>query len=284
MPRDYYYDRTQVKSAGPVKFLKKPTLSPLEKKLIAWGNRKTERQGVKGILLEGQKLIEEALSVNYPLHTTWYSESFAERNADIIARLSDTETELKSVSNRTMREISQLETSPGIVAAAPQPNFSIRRPDSPFSLIIALPKIQDPANLGGIIRTADYFGVDEIWLGSESADPYKPKVIRGSMGAIFRLPIVRSSTIREKLEQFKDAGAIILAAVPHGKNVVPAIPAVGSRILMIGEESKGLNANMQNLAHRSLKIPGSGKGESLNIAVATGILIYIATTGRLASV
>jgi len=284
MPRNHYYDRTKAKSAPLVKYKRIQSLTPFEKRLISWGNRKIEVQGAKGILLEGEKLLKEALDINYPLHTVWITEEFAVRNAGMIEQLQETEADLKPVNNRTLREISELESPQGIVAVAPQPNFSILKPESPFSLIVALPKIQNPANLGGLIRTVDYFGVDELWLGQESADPYKPKVVRGSMGSIFRLPIVRISSISNRLNEFKNAGAVILAAVAHGKNVAPQIPMTGSRILMIGEESKGLNKDMVALADRSLKIPGSGRSESLNLATATGILIYLATTGRMESV
>jgi TrmH family RNA methyltransferase len=284
MPRNHYYDRSRAKSAPTVKYKKVQTMTPFEKKLITWGNRKYELQGVKGILLEGEKLLNEALSINYPLHTVWVTEEFANRNTGMISQLQQTEAELKPVNNRTLREISELESPQGIVAVGPQPNFSFVKPSSPFSLIVALPKIQNPTNLGGVIRTADYFGVDELWLGQESADPYKPKVVRGSMGSIFRLPIVRSPSIGNRLKEFKDSGAIILAAVAHGENIAPDIPTTGPRILLIGEESKGLKSDMVALASRSLKIPGSGRSESLNLATATGILIYLATTGRMESV
>ena len=179
-----------------------------------------------------------------------------------------------------MNLVSDFETPPGIAVVASEPGFIHRKPGDPFSLIVAISLIQDPGNLGGVIRTADYFGADEIWLGRGSVDPYNPKVIRGSMGAIFRMPVLKPENFKGKIRDFKDNGAEVWAAVPHDANAERKIGAAGSRILLIGGESRGLGSDYIDIADKTVSIPGARRSESLNLAVATGILIYSATSGR----
>lgn len=270
--------RPSVKSAQDVN--DKIEIKPFEKKQIRWGMRQIKLGGLEGILIEGVKLIEEAIAAGHPIEAVWVTESFALANNELVTHLEATARTFRRVSSRTLRDLTALETSPGIVAVAQQPNFIFRNPGDPFSLIVVLPLIQDPGNLGGIIRTADYFGVDELWIGPNSADPYRPKVLRGSMGATFRLPVVRADNLTERLQRFKDKGAEIWAAVAHGNKVSVRIAGSGSRILILGSEAHGLESEVVEIADHLITIPGAKRGESLNLAVAAGILIHQATSGR----
>ena len=256
-------------------------LPPLQRKLLAWGTRKSVRGGVKGILLEGEKLVEEALASGHPLKAVWFTDDVRRNRPDIIKRLEESGTTMLPMSARTMRQVSDLDTPPGIAAVGPEPHFLPRHPGAPFSLIVALPLIQDPGNLGGIIRTADYFGVDELWLGKGSADPFAPKVLRGAMGASFRLAAMRFDDLPTRLAAFQRQGAAVWAAVAHGEDAKPEIEATGARILLLGGESRGLSREYLDRADYRVMIPGAQRGESLNLMVAAGILIYTATFGRL---
>ena len=255
-------------------------LSPAEKKLIAWGKRSQKRGKESGILLEGDKLINEALDAGHPLEAGWFTVSFAKAKPVLIHRLEETGCRLRQVTSRVIEQISALETPPGIISVGPQPRFLFRHPADSYSLIVILTVIQDPGNLGGVIRTADYFGADEVWLGPGSVDPYSPKSLRGSMGAAFRVPVVRLTDIEDRINRFKNAGGEVWAAVAHADSAEVTITPTGKRILMIGGESRGLTQSELNLADRTVKIPGARRSESLNLAVATGILIYTATSGR----
>jgi len=256
------------------------SLSPSDRKLIKWGRRSGRRDGENGILLEGIKLIEEALDAGHPLTRTWYTPEVAETNPVLIGRLAEHGVNLREVDQRLMRSISDLESPPGISAVAPQPGFIHCQPGDPFSLIVAVSKLQDPGNLGGLIRSADYFGVNEIWLGQGSVDPYNSKVIRGSMGALFRMPVLKRGDLREYIGRFKSMGATVWAAVAHDDKARRKIDPSGSRILLIGGESGGLSREYLELADEMISIPGARRSESLNLAVAAGILIYSATSGR----
>ena len=103
MPRNHYFDRTKAKSSPPKAHNKVQYLTPFERKLVNWGNRKIELQGTKGMLLEGEKLLTEAVDINYPLHTVWNSEEVAGLNRVLISTFENTETDLKTVKNRTIK-------------------------------------------------------------------------------------------------------------------------------------------------------------------------------------
>ena len=255
-------------------------LTKTDKKLISWGKRNGKIEGESGILLNGVKLVEEALAADHPLHRAWHTSSFADTNPALLHRLNRQGCDIKLVNQRLMKLISDLDTPPGIAAVGSQPGFIFRQPKDSLSLIVAVSTLQDPGNLGGVVRSADYFGVDEVWLDSNSVDPYSPKALRGSMGAIFRLPIVRNRNLKERIIKFQQAGSSVWAAVPHDASAERHIIGSGSRILLIGGESKGLNRSFLDLADHKVSIPGARRSESLNLAVAVGILIYQATSGR----
>jgi len=260
-------------------------LPPFERKLISWGKRKKagdRRSGELGIFLEGSKLLTEALQANHPLTAVWYTPRFAASEPGLLHRLKEMELQrFREVSQRMMNTISDMSTPPGIAAVAVQPGFIYREPSDPFSLIVVLLLVQDPGNLGTVIRTADYFGADELWLGHGSVDPYSPKVLRGTMGSSFRLPVVRVNDLEKRVNRFKQTGASIWAAVAHDEKADLKITTTGSTILMIGGESKGLQSHEIALADHRIYIPGAKRSESLNLSVAAGILIYSATSGRL---
>jgi TrmH family RNA methyltransferase len=179
-----------------------------------------------------------------------------------------------------MKIISDVETPPGIAGVGPEPGFIFRNPGDPISLIVVLTKVQDPANLSGVIRTADYFGVDEVWLGSGSVDPFSPKCIRGAMGATFRMPVRKVEDLIGLIAEFKATGAEIWAAEAHSRESQILIASHGRRIILLGGESQGLDDIYLQIADKVITIKGSGRGESLNLAVAAGILIHDATAGH----
>lgn len=255
-------------------------IPPRERRLIEWAKRKREHKGTLGVLLEGEKLIAEGLSSNLKFETVWATSQAIQSNGLLIERLRNCGCQVVEVSNRIMAGISDMETPPGITAAVHQPLIRMSAPHENWRFIVALFGAQDPGNVGGVMRTAEYFGADEVWLGEKSVDPYSPKVIRGSMGACLRLPVFRGD-IAARIDTFKSAGTCVWASVAHGKgdSVIAEAP---KRILMIGSESQGLSVRELGLADRIVRIPAKGRGESLNLGVAAGILIYsaLASSGK----
>lgn len=185
------------------------------------------------------------------------------------------------VSAQVMKAMSN-ETSPqGILALVKMADVE----DEPLSvdnpLIVALDCVQDPGNLGTIIRTAEAAGVDQILLSKGTVDLYNPKVVKSTMGAIFRMNILQDVVLEDKLPELSQQGIAIYAAHLRGEqNHYGFDYRVGTCFLM-GNEGNGLRDEIAYLATTYLKIPMAPEAESLNVAMATGILIYEAVRQRL---
>ena len=136
---------------------------------------------------------------------------------------------------------------------------------------LLLDGLQDPGNVGAIFRVADWFGRRKIILGPGTVDPFHPKVVRSSMGSIFRMSLSQADNQELLAEQVR--GTIWLADL-EGETLGEAVPAPGD-LLVIGNEARGLSSAWQAVpAARRIRIPGGGQTESLNAAVACGILLY----------
>lgn len=253
-------------------------LSPSEKTQVAWGARREQIGGKYGILLEGPKLLDEALRSNLALRQVWFRDDFPLKHPELARLVSERQLPSRRLSERGMKQVSDLDTPPIVAAVADQPESRLLTPHASFRLIVALFGAQDPGNAGTIIRTSEYFGVDEVWLDPSSADPWQPKVIRGSMGSILRLPVFRGE-LADRITQFTQAGATPIATIAHG-DAPNSLPKSRKPILMLGSEGRGLNQAELDLAKERVRIAGSGRSESLNIAVAAGILIASAWEER----
>jgi RNA methyltransferase, TrmH family len=164
-------------------------------------------------------------------------------------------------------KISQLSTPNQVLAI-------IKKPDTPLiqaanKLVLALDTIQDPGNLGTIVRIADWFGLTDIVCSRDCADIFNPKVVQATMGSIARVAVLYTD-LAEWIGLQKNIP--LFAAVLDGERVMDVSkPKEG--ILIIGNESKGISPQLLTLVNRKITIPGKGKAESLNAAVATGILL-----------
>lgn len=150
----------------------------------------------------------------------------------------------------------------------------------PALLIVVLENLQDPGNLGTIIRTAEAAGASGILLSKGCADLYNPKVTRSTMGSIFRLPFVYTDDLKGALLQLKGQGIRMLAAHLKGSVDLYEESFVGPTALLIGNESRGLTDETAALADQAIRIPMSGKVESLNAAVAAAVCMFEAKRQR----
>ncbi|MEO1713725.1 MAG: RNA methyltransferase [Bacteroidota bacterium] len=169
------------------------------------------------------------------------------------------------ISGKELERMSNLKTPNQVLAVVRQ--FERSNQEPVFTPGLYLESIQDPGNLGTILRIADWFGIPQVHCSLDTVDGYNTKVIQASMGAIFRVSLVYTS-LESLLEKHPEVP--LWATTLGGQNVF-SDPITGPAILAIGNESKGLSANLIALANGQLKIPGSGRAESLNAGVATGI-------------
>lgn len=238
-------------------------------------NRKKNRWKNRLFLIEGIKIIEEAIINEIKIKHILFSNSFFDseegsifyeeiKNRDNIAKVSDS----------LFNSISDTENPQGIMAIC---EFNIRNlRDIDYlnqTSILFLDGVQDPGNMGTIIRSADAFNIDGIILGEGCVDPYNLKVVRSTMGSIFRLPLYISDNSIESIIELKDKGFDILATSLEGGAIYNS--DFNKKFLcVIGNEANGVDPRILDMADRCIKIPMPGNAESLNAGVAASIIMY----------
>ena len=191
---------------------------------------------------------------------------------------------VEMVSDPVFQYLSDTKTPQGILAVVKQQEYElpdlIKKETAP--LILILENLQDPGNLGTILRTAEAAGAAGIILSSGCADIYSPKVTRSTMGSIFRVPFLYTDSLKETILSLKRQGVRILAAHLKGSVSLYEASLTGAAALMIGNESRGLTEEIAALSDCAVRIPMSGSVESLNAAVAASILMFEARRQRMA--
>ncbi len=168
--------------------------------------------------------------------------------------------------------IKTTDTFPGILAVVDIPECHLE--DIADGPIIVLENIKDPGNLGTIIRTADWFGITNIMVSENSVDHYNPKVVRSTMGSIFRSKIYRSHHIRTECEELKNKfGYSVTSLDIEGAPLPAKITNTERMIFLFGSESHGLSPELEAVVDVRYTIPGKGKAESLNLAISAAILM-----------
>ncbi len=139
---------------------------------------------------------------------------------------------------------------------------------------LALENIQDPTNLGTILRTAEALGCDGVILSSGCCDIFSPKAVRGSMGAVFRLPFMPAVNFSELISEADKLGICTYASTPHEAENIENIDFSAGGIILIGNEGNGLKKETVNACTRRIRIEMKGRAESLNVAAAAAVLLY----------
>jgi TrmH family RNA methyltransferase len=176
-----------------------------------------------------------------------------------------------SVSSKLATRISDTETPQGIFAVV---NIKADEAKPEGDLILALDAVQDPGNVGTLIRTAAWFGIRTILFGEGSADPYSPKVVRSSQGALFSVACLTKTDLTTALGDLKKQGYIVHAAMldPAARSLYSVAPAKRS-VVLLGNEAHGVSPQIERMADVKLLIPRYGEGESLNVAVSGAIVL-----------
>ena len=188
------------------------------------------------------------------------------------------------VSDSVFQAVSDTKTPQGVICVIRQFHYSLEDLICPAKgeapLCMALENLQDPGNLGTILRTAEGAGVNGVLLSRESVDPYNPKVVRSTMGSIYRMPFFYSQDLREDLKKWKSRGICLYAAHLKGSRPYDEADYRQPAAFLIGNESQGLTEETADLADCRIRIPMEGQVESLNAAVASAVLMYEARRQR----
>ena len=221
-----------------------------------------EQEGL--FIAEGPKLVNELLEADAAAVQEVYAlQDWVDANKKLAAQ-----TIVTVITAIELEKISQLTTPNKVVAIVRQYDASQSITTKGF-ITIVLDNIQDPGNLGTIIRIADWFGVKQIVCSNDSADMYNSKVVQSTMGSIARVKVCYTN-LEEWLGTQRNIG--IYAASLNGKDVT-AMKKISEGIIIIGNESKGISPEIMLLASEKITIPQKGKAESLNAAVAAGIIL-----------
>ena len=216
-------------------------------------------------IAEGEKTVHELLMSNSPIDAIYATATWVTSNAMILnARHPDFDI----VSDDELKKISTLTTPNQVLALAKIPDTTIPAKLEP-GIYIALDNIQDPGNLGTIIRTADWFGLSGVICSDNTVDAFNPKVVQATMGSLLHLPVWYGDLIKT----FATNNHLqVMAAVLAGNNIYETqLPKEG--IILIGNEGKGVSDELIKMATLKLTIPKFGHAESLNASVAAGVLM-----------
>lgn len=232
----------------------------------AWKSLK-DRKGRKEtgcFLVEGRKSVEEALASGFAVEALLVSETLA---ADFAAPAG---VACYALPEHVLAAVCDTKTPQGVAAV-----MRMRQTAEVGARVVALDGVQDPGNVGTIIRTADAAGLDGVILTEQCADVFSPKVLRATMGSVFHLPITVTDDLPGLLRGMQAAGACVLSSQLEGASPFYDRRDPGKRfVLVIGNEGNGVSDEVKALADQRLMLPMRGRAESLNAAVAAGIMMY----------
>ena len=241
------------------------------------------RKENKMFVVEGNKLVSELLASDFKVENVLVTETWLEKFPEMAEGLKSYDV----VNAKQMEQMSSMVTPPGIIATAHTPSYNINPKDAENEFILALDGINDPGNLGTMIRTADWFGINKIVCSHDCADAWQAKTIQSTMGSIFRIQIIETDLkdFLLKTQSLTDTNSATLqlcnfttpiyGALMEGENIFTKKIEKKNGVIIIGSESHGIRKDVLPLVTSPIHIP-RGKGsqtESLNASVAAAIII-----------
>jgi len=238
--------------------------------------RRKAREEAEAFVVEGWRFVEEAVNRNAPIEKVFVCQ---EREPlewqSLQKRLQERSIPFEEVDERVLRKMSATEEPQGVLAVVRQTNYSwtdlqIDRQ----SVLLILDGIQDPGNLGTILRTALASGVRYVCLTPGTVDLYNPKVLRSTMGALFSLVLLSNKQPKDILDFCRERRLSVFMGDIQGSSLYHTILPDGPLALVVGNEGKGPSPVFRNADVQRVTIPMAQDVESLNVAMATGILLY----------
>ncbi|MFB1050880.1 TrmH family RNA methyltransferase [Paraliobacillus sp. JSM ZJ581] len=224
--------------------------------------KKKNREQTNQFLIEGNHLVEEVLKSDWPIEAIIVQENidipFDTRDCNIVI-----------VSNNVMEHLTDTKAPQGIMAVVNRAEVQL----TSNHRLLLLDSIQDPGNVGAMIRTADAAGFSGVILGENTVDLFNDKVIRSTQGSIFHLPIIQAN-LEEMCKNLKKEAVSIWASTLDRANAINELTVPDKVALIVGNEGAGVSTTLIEQADKRVHIPIYGQAESLNVSVATGIMVY----------
>lgn len=259
-------------------------LSQGERKYIQSLSQKKARQQEKKFLLEGWRALREALQASTDIDLVVVQPRYLQDPdyGKILDEIRARRIPLKEGSELEFRKIADTVHSQGVMAIVRQQEYTLRDPSFQRGpLLVALDAVADPGNLGTVLRSADWFGVDGVVLGKGSVERYNEKVVRSTVGSFFHLPVVEGVDLVQTLPLFRRDGFTVVAASGDAPaSYSSSLSKYSKLMIVLGSEAHGVSKEIRKEADVMVKIPRYGRAESLNLGVACGILLaYIREKG-----
>jgi TrmH family RNA methyltransferase len=249
--------------------------NPTIKLVRALQSQRRARQKEGLFVIEGVRLVEEAIRANVSAKIVLHTDGLDPRGRAAVAQLARLGAQVHEVSPKVMAAASETQTPQGLLAVVSFPKVIAQHTQR--SLVLVLDRLADPGNLGAILRTADAAGVEAVVLTPGTVDAHNPKVVRAAMGAHFHVPIVEAdwAALKDQLAGLE----VWLADVRQGESY-DRVDWRAPCALIVGSEAEGPSDAARQLATGRVRIPMPGQAESLNAAVAAGVLLFEAARQR----
>lgn len=246
--------------------------------------RRRYRQREGRFLVEGPRLVGEALTSGTAFHAVFVCpELFSEEYRGLLTALPP-DVPVLELPPAVFRQLTFTEAPQGIVAVAEMRRWTWEDCCRPAlggaELVVAVDGLQDPGNLGTILRAAEALGAGGALLGAGTADPWNPKAVRATMGAIFRFPVAVEEDLPARLTALRERGVRVRVAAARAARPAYEVDWRGPAAFVLGNEGAGVSPAVAALADEAVRIPMPGRAESLNAGMAAGILLYEALRQR----
>lgn len=226
-----------------------------------------ERDKTGEFIMEGYHLVEEAIKQKENVLTIMISDT-----AEIPGNWDIENIEVVEINDSIKKELAETEHTQGIFAHCKQQ--TVKEEESVnWNRLLLIDAVQDPGNIGTMIRTADAAGMDAVILGKGSADAYNSKTLRSAQGSHFHLPIVKGDLF-EWVEKLQERNVCVYGTAFENSTPFHEVKKEATFALIVGNEGSGINSELLELTDQNIIVPLLGQAESLNVAVATGILLY----------
>lgn len=237
------------------------------------------RRSCGQFLLEGTHLVQEAALAGYPLEVVCCTPAWEQRYPELRQALEAYTPRLETVTPEVLSAIATTVNPDGVAAIAPH-RSPLALSSAVLSLGIVAETLQDPGNLGTLIRSATAAGADGLWLSSDSVDPEHPKVLRASAGQWFRFPVQVNPNLVSQVQQWRQAGVQVLGTSTQGALDYWTVDFRPPTVIVLGNEGAGLSSALLEQVTQNVRIPVDPAVESLNVAIAATLLLYEALRQR----
>lgn len=236
----------------------------------------------KKFLVEGARNVAEALASEWTVELMLLRPDVLSdaHGQELLHRAVQKKVPSYQIAEEALAKISDTVHSQGIIAVVQQRlyDMSVFDASNLSSIVVALDGIMEPGNMGTVIRTCDWFGVDAILIGKESVEVFNPKVVRSAMGSTFHIPFVADVNLAWALEELKGKGFSLYATVAQEGERIERIQWKQKPIIVFGNEAHGVSRDVMRIADEMLTIPRFGRAESLNVGIACGVVLGLLRT------